>query len=70
MNFFNLSFKTNYRKSSDQGVSYFYHSRKDFLKSYGLAHDTDNYCDESFHRRINTINCEYVVRPQNLPIQS
>ena len=34
------------------------------MKSYGLAHDADNFSDDSFHWRINTINSEYVVRPQ------
>ena len=45
-----------------EGINYFYHFRKDFLEPYGLAHD--DFSDDSFHRRINTINCEYVVRPQ------
>ena len=38
--------------------------RKEFIKPYGLAHDADSFSDGSFHRRINTVNWEYVVRPQ------
>lgn len=51
-------------KNDDSGVNYFYHFRKDFLKPYGLAHDADSFNEESFSHRLNTINCEYVVRPQ------
>ena len=36
---------------------------KDFVKPYRLAYDADNFSDDSFHQRINTINCKYVVRP-------
>ena len=59
-----MNLTSNNSKLGGKGISYFYHFRKDFLKPYGLAHDADNFSDDNFHRRINTITCEYVVRPQ------
>ena len=45
-------------------VSYFCHFRNDFLKTYGIANDDKAFSTNSFTRRLDTINCKYIVKHQ------
>ena len=51
-------------KKKDDGVSYYNHFRKDFIRPYGLAHDEQSYDDATLTRRLNNWNCEFFNRPQ------
>ena len=43
---------------------FFNHFRKYFLRPYGLAHDVPAYEDSTPMRRLNSYNCEFLVRAQ------
>ena len=63
--FFNLSFKTNQSITVLQQQNRLLTILIIFERiSYGLAHHEKSFSDGSFHWKISTINCEYVVRPQ------
>ena len=52
------------RKKEDNGVSFFKHFRKDFIRPYGLAHNETAFDAATFSRRLNNVNCEFYLRPQ------
>ena len=45
------------------GVNYYQHFRKDFIKSYGLAHSGDSFKDTTLVNRLKSFNCEFFLRP-------
>ena len=51
-------------KKKEDSVTYFNHFRKDFIRPYGLAHDAMSFEDSTLKRRLNSINCEFYLRPQ------
>ena len=52
------------KKRDDAGVSYFNHFRKDFIRTYGLAHSEPPFDLSSLSHRLNNINCEFYLRLQ------
>ena len=50
-------------RKEENGVVYFNHFRKDFIRPYDLAHD-EKYDAATLTRRLNNFNCEFYARPQ------
>ena len=50
-------------KKNDGGVNYYQHFHKDFIRPYGLAHTEKSFVDSTLAKRLETINCEFMLRP-------
>ena len=44
-------------------VGFFNHFRKDFIRPYGLAHDSQSFEAVTLSRRLNNFNCEFFTGP-------
>ena len=50
-------------KKDQDGVNYYQHFRKDYIKPYGLAYGEDSFKDTTLVNRLKSFNCKFFLRP-------